>query len=194
MNYIWGGIILISIFYSGISGNLEETINSGFEGAQSGITTVLSFAGIMCLWNGFMEAAMKSGLCDLIKKFLSPVISIIFPKLNKKSAASNYISLNVLGNLLGTGNAATPMGINAINELSKTSDGTVTEEMCLFTVMNTAAFQLLPTSIIALRTSFGSSEPAGIIANVWVCSGVALLSAIIFTKLMYKFIYKKHRG
>ncbi len=191
MNYIWGGIILISIIYSSISGNLEGTINAAFEGAQSGITTVLSFAGIMCLWSGFMEAAVQSGLCDVIKKALKPVIAVIFPKLDKKSAASNYISLNVLGNLLGTGNAATPMGINAINELSKTSGGKVTEEMCLFTVMNTAAFQILPTSIIALRTSFGSKDPAGIIVLVWICSGVALLSAIIFTKFMFKFFYKK---
>lgn len=190
MNYIWGGIILISILFSAINGNLEQTINAAFDGAQTGITTVLSFAGIMCLWSGFMEAAMQSGVCDFVKKLLKPIIKIIFPRLNKNSAAANYITLNVLGNMLGTGNAATPMGINAINELSKKSDGKVTEEMCLFTVMNTAAFQILPTSIIALRTSFGSGDPAGIIVQVWICSAVALLCAVLFTKFMYKFVYK----
>ena len=190
MNYIWGGMILISIIYSAINGNLEQTINAAFEGAQTGITTVLSFAGIMCLWSGFMEAAMQSGVCDCVKKILKPIIRIIFPGVDKNSAASNYITLNVLGNMLGTGNAATPMGINAISELSKKSNGKVTEEMCLFTVMNTAAFQVLPTSIIALRSSFSSSEPAGIIIPVWICSAIALLCGILFTKFMYKFVYK----
>ncbi len=193
MNYIWGGIIIISIVFSMLNGNVEATVNAAFEGAQSGITTVLSFAGIMCLWSGLMEAAVQSGLCGMIKQLLKPVIALIFPKLDKTSAAADYITLNVTGNLLGTGNGATPMGINAIRELSKTSKGRITEAMCVFTVMNTAAFQLMPTSIIALRASAGSMEPGEIVVPVWICSSVALFCGILFTKFMCKIIYKTEK-
>ena len=190
MNYIWGGIILVSIIYSIFTGNLEQTINAGFEGAQNGITTVMSFAGIMCLWSGFMEAAVRSGLCEKLKKVLKPLMRLIFPKLNQDGEAINYITLNFTGNLLGTGNGSTPMGIKAIEELSKSCDGIPSEEMCVFTVMNTAAFQLIPTSIIALRTTFGSLDPGKVIVPIWICSGVALILGIIFSKMMYKFVYK----
>ena len=193
MNYIWGGMIIISIVYSMLNGNAEATVNAAFEGAQSGITTVMSFAGIMCLWNGLMEAAVRSGLCDAIKKMINPLIGLIFPKLDKESKAADYITLNVTGNLLGTGNGATPMGINAIKELSKTSKGKITETMCVFTVMNTAAFQLMPTSIIALRASAGSTDPGAVVVPVWICSSVALLCGILFSKLMCRFVYKTER-
>ncbi len=190
MNIILGALILISLLFGAYNGTLEETVNAAFEGAQNGITTVLSFAGIMCLWNGFMDAAVKCGICERIKKILKPFIKIIFPKLDKNSEAVNYITLNVTGNLLGTGNGATPMGIKAMNELSKTAKNSPTEEMCVFTVMNTAAFQLLPTSIIALRTSAGSVDPASVIVPIWICSGLALILAILFTKTMFRFFYK----
>lgn len=193
MNYIWGGMIIVSIVYSMLNGNAEATVNAAFEGAQSGITTVMSFAGIMCLWSGLMEAAVRSGLCEGIKKLLKPVISVIFPNLDKSSPAADYITLNVTGNLLGTGNGATPMGINAIKELAKTSRGRVTEAMCVFTVMNTAAFQLMPTSIIALRASAGSSDPGSVVVPVWICSSVALICGIIFSKFMCRIIYKTER-
>ena len=193
MNYIWGGMIVISIIYSMISGNAEATVNAAFEGAQSGITTVMSFAGIMCLWSGLMEAAVRSGLCEGIKRLLRPVISLIFPELPKASPAADYITLNVTGNLLGTGNGATPMGINAIKELSKTSNGKITEAMCVFTVMNTAAFQLMPTSIIALRASAGSADPGSVVVPVWICSSVALVCGILFSKFMCNVVYKTER-
>ena len=192
MNYIWGGIVLVSLIYSFFTGRLEETVNAAFEGAQSGITTVLSFAGIMCLWSGFMESAVRSGLCEMFKKILRPIIKLIFPNLKKNSEAEKYIILNVTSNILGTGNGATPMGVNAMRELSKLSKSQKpTEEMCLFTVMNTAAFQVLPSSIIALRTSFKSANPTDIIVPVWICSFIALCVAIISTKLMFKFIRRE---
>ena len=193
MNYLWGGMIIISIVYSLFNGSCEATVNAAFEGAQSGITTVLSFAGVMCLWNGLMEAAVRSGLCGGIKKLLKPIIGLIFPSLDKNSLAVDYITLNVTGNLLGTGNGATPMGINAIKELSKTSNGRLTEAMCVFTVMNTAAFQLMPTSIIALRASAGSADPGAVVVPVWICSSVALLCGVLFSKFMCKIIYKTEK-
>lgn len=182
-------MIIISLIYSIYTGRVEETVNAAFEGAQNGITTVMSFAGIMCLWSGFMEASVQSGLCDKIKKCLRPIIRLIFPKLDEDSEAVKYITLNITGNLLGTGNGATPMGIKAMNELAKICKSKPCEEMCIFTVMNTAAFQLLPTSIIAIRTTFGSANPTAIIIPIWLCSGGALILGIIFSKLMYKFFY-----
>ncbi|MBP3361551.1 MAG: hypothetical protein J6N52_11890 [Clostridia bacterium] len=191
MNYLWGGLIIISFIFAAINGRIDETVAAGFDGAKSGIEIVLSFAGIMCLWNGLLKGAKDSGLCTLIKKALMPVIGRLFPRLDRESDAVNYITLNITANLLGTGNGATPMGINAMKELAKSCGGKPSEEMCLFTVMNTAAFQLIPSSIIALRSANGSANPFDIVAPIWICSFFSLLIAVLCVKIMFLFIKNK---
>ena len=193
MNLLWSALILISFIFAAINGKIDETVTAGFDGAKNAVEVVLSFAGIMCLWNGLLDAAKESGLCNIIKKLLMPVTGKIFPKLDKNSEAMNYITLNVTANIIGMGNGATPMGINAMKELSKTANGKPTEEMCIFTVMNTAAFQLMPSGIIALRSASGSSDPFSIVIPIWICSSIALITAIFCVKLMFLFIRRKEK-
>lgn len=193
MNWLWGILIIISFAFGAAGGTLEETVTAGLDGAKGAIETVMSFAGVMCLWSGLLAAAEKSGICAMIKKMLMPLISRIFPRLDRDGEAINYITLNITANLLGTGNGATPVGIKAMQELSKSSRGKPTEEMCTFTVINTAAFQLLPSSIIALRTANGSVDPFGVVLPIWICSGCALVAAVLAVKIMFRFIGEKGR-
>jgi len=193
MNILWSALILISFIFAAINGRIDETVTAGFDGAKNAIEVVLSFAGIMCLWSGLLDAAKESGLCNIIKKMLMPLIGKIFPKLPRDSEAMNYITLNVTANIVGMGNGATPMGINAMKELAKTSGDKPSEEMCIFTVMNTAAFQFMPSNIIALRSAAGSSNPFAIVVPVWICSAIAVTTAVLCVKLMFVFIRRREK-
>lgn len=190
MNYLWGFMILISIAFSFITGNVNETVNAGFMGATSAIEVLLSFAGVMCLWTGLLKAAEFSGISKFIKKLLSPVIKFLFPRLDKKSKAAEFISLNITANLLGMGNGATPMGIKAMKELDH-GDSTPTDEMCMFIVLNTTAFSLIPTSVLALRSGFGSNNPFSVIVPMWITSGTALFVSVLCVKILCKLWRKK---
>lgn len=191
MNFIWCGLIVVSLVFGAVNGRIEETVSAMFTGAAGAVEVVLSFAGIMCLWNGLLYAASQSGLSQKIKKLLKPIFRLLFPALDPDSAAANYIALNITANLLGTGNGATPMGINAMKELKKLGGDEPTEEMCTFAVMNTASFQLLPSSIIALRTAAGSADAFSVIVPVWICSGIGVICAVISVKIMFFLIRKK---
>ena len=192
MNIFWCGMILISMVFGAINGNIEATVNAGFEGAAGAVQTVLSFAGIMCLWNGLLEAATASGLSETVKKFMMPVMRRLFPGVEENSEAMNSITLNVTANMLGTGNGATPMGINAMRELRKNCGDKPDEAMCTFAVMNTSAFQLLPSSIIAIRSSAGSVNPFSIIIPIWICSLTALAAGILSVKILFFFLRRRN--
>ena len=185
MNILWGMMILISIVFSFLNANVSETLNAGFSGAASAFEVALSFAGVMCLWTGLLRVAEFCGMSDILRRLLSPVIRFLFPKLDKKSKAAEFITLNVTANMLGLGNGATPMGIKAMKELDDKS-GMPTDEMCMFIVLNTTAFQLIPTSILALRSGFGSENPFSVIVPIWITSFVALSVSVICVKLMCK--------
>ncbi len=186
MNYIWCGMIIISIIVSVFNGTVSETINGAFEGAKSAVFTLLSFAGVMCFWTGIMKIAEKAGLSQKVERLLKPVISFLFPKAG--SEAKKYISMNMSANLLGMGNAATPMGIKAMEYLDKENDRPLhaSDNMCMLVVLNTTSLQLIPTTIIALRTAANSSEPFSIILPIWISSLTAVITAVFLAKLSFR--------
>lgn len=179
MNYIFGGMIIISIISAIITGRVDETVNAIFEGANTAAATFISFAGAMCFWTGIMRVAQASGAADAISKVLSPVIRKLFPTSSEKTR--EYISLNMTANLLGMGNAATPMGIMAVEEMDKENSNPTrpTRDMCMLVCINTAAFQLVPSTIIALRAGAGSIAPTSVIVPIWIASMAGLISAVI---------------
>ena len=185
LSYIWGFMILVSLIFASINGTLSQTVEAGFAGASSAANIVLSFAGIMCFWTGILHAAERAGISGWIKKLLSPLIKILFPKLDQKGKAAEFITLNITANLLGMGNGATPMGIKAMKELD-CNTSYPTDEMCMFIVLNTTAFQLIPSSIIALRSGFMSSDPFSVIVPIWISSFTALTVSAICVKIMCK--------
>lgn len=185
LNYVWVFMLTISFVVSCINGKMDDLSNAIFQGAQDAATLSISMLGVMCLWSGLSKIAEKSGLTDILKKCLYPITKFLFPTLEKNSPALSAIVMNITANLLGMGNAATPLGIKAMKELEKinTEKHIATDEMCMFAVINTASVQLLPSTLIALRQSFGSKNPGEIILPVWICGFLVLTVAISLAKI-----------
>lgn len=181
LNYIWSGLIIVSVICSVILGNTQNLSQSVIESGASSIELLLTMAGIMCLWSGIMKIAVESGLTGVFAKIFAPLLRPLFPNLKKDSEAFSSITMNISANLLGLGNAATPFGLKAmeqLHELNGKSDA-ASNEMVIFVVMNTASLQLLPTTLATLRQSYGSSAPFEIIVPVWISSACALAVALI---------------
>ncbi|MCH5185028.1 MAG: spore maturation protein A [Oscillospiraceae bacterium] len=185
MNYIWGAMILVSLIVSIFNGNCGETVNAGLTAAKNSVGTVMSFAGILCMWSGIMRIAEDGGISAALSKLLSPVMKRIFPKIPPDSEAMRCITMNVTANLLGMGNAATPLGLSAMSKLDEMngSGEYASDEMCCFTVLNTAALTIIPSTIISLRAAAGSADPFEITAPVWISSIVSVTTALCAVKL-----------
>ncbi len=195
MNYIFAFMIILSLITSFFTGTVNETVQAGLDGAKNSIEIILSFAGIMCMWCGFLKLAEEGGAINALSKLISPIINLLFPKLKHNNKAKEYITANISANLLGVGNAATPAGIAAMQELdkiNKTPDH-ASDEMSIFTVINTSSIQLIPTTIIALRSAFGSLNPECIIPPVWICSITALFCALFMMKIILFFKRKNNK-
>ena len=184
INYIWAGMIVVSFVAAAFTGNLEQTANAAFTGAGDAVQLTLTLAGIMCLWTGLAKIGEKAGLMHIFAKLLRPLTRLFFPRLDPHSPAMHAIVMNMVANLLGMGNAATPLGLNAMNELDRLNrhSGTASNEMCMFVVINTASLQLIPATTIALRAAFGSTAPGIIIAPVWAASVFALVVGVAAAK------------
>ena len=176
LNYIWSGLIAVSVLCALFMGNTADISNALIESGASSIQLILTMAGIICLWSGIMKIAVESGLTNIFAKIFAPLLRPLFPRLDKKS-----ITMNISANLLGLGNAATPFGLKAMEQLHTLNDrrDIASNEMVVFVVMNTASLQLLPTTLAALRQSYGSSAPFEIIVPVWISSACALAVALL---------------
>lgn len=177
--------MLLSLIVGALNGKAADTVNAGITAAQGSVTATLAFAGTMCMWSGIMKIADVSGICSVICKILTPVIKLLFPAIAPNSTASRKITMNITANLLGMGNAATPLGIEAMKELEKTNKSPLyaSDEMCTFAVLNTASFQLIPTTIIALRAAAGAQNPSDATVPIWIVSALSLVSAVTAVKL-----------
>jgi len=186
LNYIWGGMILISLLVSLFTGNLDATAAAAAEGAGSAVTLCLTLLGILCLWTGLAKIGERAGLIRILSRLLSPVLSLLFPKLEKDAPEKGSIVMNMVANLLGMGNAATPLGIKAMQDLHRRNRGRsiATNEMCTFVVLNTASLQLLPTTLLSLRQVYGSANPGSIILPIWLVSICALCVGILAAKFL----------
>ncbi|MGN0503402.1 MAG: nucleoside recognition domain-containing protein [Ruminococcus sp.] len=181
LNYVWSGLVIISIICSVFLGNTENLSKALVDSGASSIELIITMAGIICLWTGIMKIAVESGLTSVFAKVFSPLLRPLFPNLDKDSDAFKSISMNISANLLGLGNAATPFGLKAMEQLHTINNkcDTASNEMVIFVVMNTASLQLLPTTLASLRQSYGSSAPFEIIVPVWISSACALTAALI---------------
>lgn len=181
LNYIWSFLVIISVIFSiflGNTGNLSKTL---IDSGASSIELLLTMAGIICLWSGIMKIATESGLTTIFAKLFSPLLRPLFPKLDKNSDAFQSISMNISANLLGLGNAATPFGLKAMEQLHTLNNKSeeASNEMVIFVVMNTASLQLLPTTLASFRQSYGSSAPFEVIVPIWISSAIALTVGLI---------------
>lgn len=192
MKYIFGGLIILSVIIGFIRGDAAAVSNGIINCCGDAVALAVTLCGIICLWSGIMRVAQASGLTEIIAKGLSPILSRLFKGINKKGKAMQYIVLNITANLLGLGNASTPFGIAAVKELEKEekSSEAATDNMILFTVLNTASLQLIPTTAAALRLQHGSSAPMEILPAVWAVSVVNVTLTVIAAKIFAK-AYKR---
>ena len=187
INYIWAGMIVLSLLSGLLSGNIETITKGAIDGCAEGVSLCVSLLGIMCFWTGISKIAEKSGLIEGFARLIRPITKFLFPRLKEGSEALSAIVMNMVANFFGMGNAATPLGIKAMKELDKINGSKeASNEMCTFAVINTASIQLIPSTIISLRQTFGSEDPGAIIVPVWIASIVAVTVAVISTKIFEK--------
>lgn len=164
--------------------------NSVLSSAGDAIQLIITMSGAVCLWSGIMEIADRSGISDAVAKLLSPILSKLFPDVDKNGTAFRAISANVTANLLGLGNAATPLGVKAMQELEKetcsSNDRAASKSMIMFVILNTSSIQLMPTMIISILEACGSTNPSSIIPCVWIASVCGLITAICSVNLFTK--------
>lgn len=184
LNYIWFGMLVIGIIVAILNGRIEAVTDAAIDSAGKAVELCIGLLGIMCLWTGLMGIAEKSGLVRRISRVLTPILEFLFPKIPKKHPAMGAIVMNLVANFLGLGNAATPLGLKAMAELQKLNPkkDTATNAMCMFLVLNTSAIQLIPATIIAIRSASGSQNPTDIIGTIWVASACAAVTGIIAAK------------
>lgn len=188
LNILWPIFIIISIVYAFFSGNIESLNNSIFESTESAVNLTLTLLGTTCLWSGIMEIASKTHLIEILSKILKPVIKKLFSNIDIEGKSCNNIIMNIIANILGLGNAATPLGLKAMNELQKENKNkeNLSDNMMMLIVLNTASLQIIPTTIIAIRSSLGSDNPTKIIFPVWISTICAAIVGIFVTKIIIK--------
>lgn len=188
LNKIWPVFIIISIVYAIFSGNLESINNSIFESTENTISVTMTLIGTMCLWSGIMKIACNLSLIEKFSNMLNPIINILFPDLKKSKKIKKEISMNMIANILGLGNAATPLGLKAMESMQKENieKEKLSNSMMMFVLINTASIQIIPTTVLAIRKSLGSENPTSILVPVWCATICAALAGIIIVKLLIK--------
>lgn len=195
LNILWPIFIIISIIYAIFSGNVENINKAIFQSTEDAVNLTLTLIGMTCLWSGIMEIASNTKIIEYLSKILNPVVKFLFPKIKKEERAYKNIVMNIIANILGLGNAATPLGLQAMNELQKDNieKERLSDEMMMLIVLNTASLQIIPTTVLAIRTSLGSENPTKIIFPVWISTICAAVVGVFLTKLFIKIDNKKGR-
>lgn len=188
LNKIWPAFLIISFIYAILNGNIEEFNNSIFTSCAQTVDLILKLFGTMCLWNGLMKIVQETSLMKKLTKFISPLMKILFPKMKKEDKEYKEITINIIANLLGIGNAATPLGLKAMQTMQEKNPqkDKITDSMAMFIVLNSASIQLIPSTVIAVRASLGSVNPSQIIVPVWIATIAADVAGIVASKILMK--------
>lgn len=204
LNYIWAAMIAVGVLYGAFTGNIEAVSNAALDSAKEAVDLCITMLGIMGLWVGLMEIAQKSGLIAKMTKGIQPFISFMFPGIPKGHIAREYISTNIIANIMGLGWACTPAGLKAMEALQELNEETcakncaaagcegragfdpkvASNEMCTFLILNISSLQLIPVSMIAYRSQYGSASPTAIVGPAIVATLVSTLVGAAFAKVM----------
>ena len=188
LNIIFPIFILVSFAFGIFTGRVEDLNNSIFDSTNQAITLSFELLGTMCLWSGIMNIASKTSLISKLIKLLSPILNFLFPDLKENKKIKKEISMNIVANILGLGNAATPLGLKAMKSMQEENKNKniLSDSMMMFIVINTASIQLIPTTVIAIRNSLGSNNPSSIIFPTWVATIIAAIVGVFVTKFVIK--------
>lgn len=195
LNILWPIFLIISFLYAIITGNVQNVNEGIFESTKSAIELCITLLGTMCLWTGIMKIAQNTTFITKLTYLLQPIIIFLFPDMKQSKEIKEAISINIIANILGLGNAATPMGLKAMQMMQKenTKKDTLTNSMAMFIVINTASMQLIPTTVISIRSLLNSNSPTSIIFPVWIATILAAIAGITVTKIFIRF-EKTHKN
>ena len=196
MDLLWAGMLLCGMIYAAFSGNLEAVTEIILSSAKEAVQLGIGMAGALAFWTGLMEIAQDCGLVNRLTRSIRPVIRFLFPDIPDGHRAQEYISLNMIANMLGLGGAATPAGLEAMKALEQIEEerrngrragrkrpkGTASNEMCTFLILNISSLQLIPVNMIAWRSQYGSSNPEAIVGPALLATACSTLTAVIYCK------------
>lgn len=196
LNYLWAFMMLVGVLWAAFHGNLSAVTDGALDSAKEAVTLCITMLGVMSFWSGIMEIGQKSGLVERMSAKMEPVMHFLFPRIPKGHPSMEYISTNVIANALGLGWAATPAGLMAMESLKELEgerksrgirscpEGTASNEMCTFLIINISSIQLIPVTMIAYRSQYGSVSPTAVAGPALAATFLSTLAAVIFCKLM----------
>ncbi|BFK86483.1 nucleoside recognition domain-containing protein [Pseudoflavonifractor gallinarum] len=184
MSVIWSGMVGCAVFCGLLTGRGPQVAAAAMEGAAAAVELCLSMAGVLCLWMGVMEVMRRSGLSQGLSRLLRPLLKRLYPDFARDREVMDSISANVSANLLGLGNAATPLGIQAARRMSRRTPGVASDSLCMLVVCNTASIQFIPTTVASVRAAAGCAAPFDILPAVWLASALSVTVGILAAKVM----------
>ena len=195
LNYLWAGMTLTGILWGALHGQMTAVTDGAIQASKEAVTLCITMLGVMTLWTGVLEIGHRSGLVDQLARRMGPVLTFLFPRLDPDGEARKQISVNMIANILGLGWAATPAGLKAMEELKKVEEerrkggavrqeGTASNEMCTFLIINISSLQLIPMNMIAYRSQYGSVNPTAIVGPALEATFISTVVAVIFCRIM----------
>ncbi|WP_308856856.1 spore maturation protein A [uncultured Oscillibacter sp.] len=178
MTWLWSGMVVLSVLFGLATGQLDAVSEAALSGASSAVELSLTMAGVLCLWSGVMEIMNVCGISGGLARLFRPLLRRLLPQASRDSETLAAVSANVSANLLGLGNAATPLGIQAARRMARGCDGIASDELCLLVVLNTASIQLLPATIASVRAAAGCQTPFDILPAVWMSSALSVAAGL----------------
>lgn len=183
MTWLWSGMVVLSVIFGLATGQLDAVSEAALSGASSAVELSLTMAGVLCLWSGVMEIMNVCGISGGLARLFRPLLRRLLPQASWDSETLAAVSANVSANLLGLGNAATPLGIQAARRMARGCDGIASDELCLLVVLNTASIQLLPATIASVRAAAGCQTPFDILPAVWMSSALSVAAGLTAARL-----------
>lgn len=187
MAWIWTGMVSVSLLAGLLTHQISAVGAAALQGAAAAVNLCVSMVGVLCLWMGIMEIMQRCGLTTGLARLFRPMLRRLLPQASRNEETLAAVSANVSANLLGLGNAATPLGIRAAVQMARGCDGTASDELCRLVVLNTASIQLLPTTVASVRSAFGCQSPFDILPAVWVSSVLSVSAGLLMAKLLSRF-------
>lgn len=184
MTWLWSGMVVLSVVFGLATGQLDAVSEAALSGASSAVELSLTMAGVLCLWSGVMEIMNVCGISGGLARLFRPLLRRLLPQASRDSETLAAVSANVSANLLGLGNAATPLGIQAARRMARGCDGIASDELCLLVVLNTASIQLLPTTVAGVRSALGAESAFDILPAVWLASVISVAVGLLTARLL----------
>ena len=184
MAWLWTGMTVVSLVFGVLTGSVGVLGNAALEGAAAAVELCVAMAGVMCLWTGVMEVMDQCGLSAALARLFRPLLRRLLPNASRDPETLAAVSANLSADLLGLGNAATPLGIRAAKRMARGCGGVASDELCLLVVLNSASIQLLPTTVAGVRSALGSADPFDILPAVWLASLLSVLMGLTAAKLL----------